>query len=533
MKVLLPTKNKVKIEKWGSLIKELGYDLITLSDLNEQFDEPKEDGETVLENAVKKAEYYYKKTGIVTVTTDSSLYIDGLSKEEQIGLFAGREVIRDGLGNVVSEKKLTDEDNYQRLKTTIKQLGGDVNGYFEEGIIIYYGTGVYESKSFIMNRRFKTPGSPVRKENAPMRSFTYYEGLGKYRSEMTAEEANEIEGKTFEEQRSFFNNALYKASHLSEYNFNMLPKRIEDSNKNSDFEKIKDDLSAIDQPCLCTGSGGSYCTSYFASQVLAAKNHVIAVPCTPRDILYRHDLDLFNNLLAVTYGNNNHGITTALEKAKLNNLKTYILTNNPKTSDDYHALLHYGNTLQKEYSFISMASSFMPMSLLLKYYLNVTDEQLKSIVYDFYQDSQNVKIAEEEITGIEITCGDNTYTAAELLKSAIKEAGLGIPAIHEKYDYFHGASNLAYFAKNKNILIHLVNGDYKEIDQVLLKEASSLFKEVIVLQSNQKDPIVGEFDLAMQSMSLVKKLGDNIGRDISKFEYAPQIKKFYSYKGGL
>ncbi len=526
MKVLLATNNKTKIEKWGTLIKKLGYELLTLADLKDSFEEPKEDGKTALENALKKAEFYYNRTGIVTIATDASLYINGLSEEEQIGLFAGREVTLDKNRNIISEKELSDDESFERYNKIINKLGGKVKGYFDESFAVYYGTGAYEHKTFRMNREFKTPPSPVRKTKAPMRSFVYYSDINKYRSELDNETANRYDADAYCQQVIFLNVALYKASHMADYNFNILRERILDSNDNVIFDDFENTLKSINEPCLCIGSGGSASVGHFASQVLSAKNNIISFSLSPRDVLYRHDLNQFKHLLAITYGNKNYGIDRALEKAKLEGLKTYVLTNNPKSKDDYHKLLYYGNTIEKEHSFISIASSFIPMSLLLRYYLDCNYKEFENVINNCC--APKIDINEHELTGVEIMAGDNTYTAAEILKSTIREAGIGIPVVHEKYDYFHGGSTLAYYQNSKNILIYLINGEYKEIDEKLLSNVFLLYREVIVLDTDQKDAIVGELELSIKGMYLLKMLGQNIGRDISKFEYAPQVKRLYN-----
>jgi hypothetical protein len=62
MKVLIATKNKIKIAKIGTVLKEKGIEYITLRDLEEEYD-VREDGDTTLENATLKARFYHELTG--------------------------------------------------------------------------------------------------------------------------------------------------------------------------------------------------------------------------------------------------------------------------------------------------------------------------------------------------------------------------------------------------------------------------------------------------------------------------------------
>lgn len=327
-------------------------------------------------------------------------------------------------------------------------------------------------------------------------------------------------------------NAINRIDNLTEYNFNMLVKRIMDSNSNMDTSYTKSILQNIQDPCICIGTGGSRGASLFASKVLALKNKIISTNCEPRDILYQ-ELNCYRNLLAITYGNNNHGIDIALKCAREAGLKTFILTANDELNGQ-DEILPYKGILEKEYSFISLASTLTPMSIMLKYYLDIDDLQLNCLLEQLYSN------AGDEITTksikylktIEVMSGDNTYVAAEILQSTIIEAGLGIPVIHEKYSYCHGKSTLSYH-QTGNVIVYLINGDETELDKKLLLEISSSYEEVIILRSNCNDKIISEFDLALKSLFLCKKIASNMDKDLSKVDYSPVVKKLYKYKGEM
>lgn len=544
MKVLLATRNESKINKWGSLVKDLGYELITLNDLNKEFDEPKENGKSTIENALIKAQYYYRKTNMVTVTTDSSLFINGLSKEEQVGLFAGRKVKYDDSGNIVSEIKLSDEENYERFQKILNELGGKTDGYFEEGIIIYYGTNAYESKIFKMDRNFQLPGSQIHIPNAPMRTFTYYNDLNKYRSELTNEEANKVEGKIFDEQKEFINKSLDKADHIMEYNFEMLLNRILDSNSKITEKDLNEKLRNIRNSCICIGTGGSFGACVYASKILSLKNRfhnqkIITDYCEPRDFLLKETTDAYDNIFAVTYGNKNHGINLALEKARKEGLTSYVLTANNE-NNMLDNLIHYSLYYPKEYSFISLASTLTPMSLMLRYYLNnLNSEDIIYLIKSIFNETNNIKFFEEKdlfnkMKTLEIMSDYDSISATKVLESTIVESGLGFPIIHDKYGYFHGRSTMS-FHHPENILIYLINGEETAVDYELISDLNkqSQYKKIIFLESCFKDKIIGDFDLTFKVLFLCKEIALNMNKSLSKVEYSPIVRKLYPYKGDL
>lgn len=307
-------------------------------------------------------------------------------------------------------------------------------------------------------------------------------------------------------------------------NIDVLPKRLaclEESNISV--------LQDIKGPCICIGNGGSEAASYYASRVLESTNGIICINEYPRNTLYKKSLQLYRNILSITYSNNNHGINKAIEYAKKYELNAYILTANDDSSAK-GTLISYSDSFDKEHSFISIASTFEPMEMMLGYYFGRSADD---IIQDIYKNAveQRINIDFNEILPIEIMSGDNTYTAAKLLKSTIIEAGLGIPVIHEKDNYRHGGSTLVHQFKN-NIMVYLLNGK-TELDDMLLSEAPSSYRQFIVLESKFQDLLVGEFDLAIQSMYLCKLIAESQNKGLSKVDYNPIVKKLYYYKGKM
>ena len=142
-------------------------------------------------------------------------------------------------------------------------------------------------------------------------------------------------------------------------NFEKLERRVFDSLYNTDLEKINYHLSKIDGPTLISGVGGSSVVSEYASKILTKKNCIITRNTEPRDFRYI-DINLYKNVLACSYSGNNYGV----ELAFLNDLKHYLLASKKNEKEDIINLTY--NCLDKEKSFISLAATLIPCSILFR-----------------------------------------------------------------------------------------------------------------------------------------------------------------------
>ncbi len=108
MKIFLATSNKGKIKEIRGLLKGPGISVITPDDLT-PFDFPPEDGLTFSENALAKARFASRKTGLLALADDSGLEVDALGGRP--GIYSARYAGADA----------TDRDNYEKL---LKELEG-------------------------------------------------------------------------------------------------------------------------------------------------------------------------------------------------------------------------------------------------------------------------------------------------------------------------------------------------------------------------------------------------------------------------
>ncbi len=296
-------------------------------------------------------------------------------------------------------------------------------------------------------------------------------------------------------------------------NFNLLVDRVINSLDKSDLEKINYYLKTIKTPTLCSGVGGSSVVSNFMSKVLNVKNNIITKNIEPRDMNYL-DLNNYDNIICSSYSGKNFGVDISfnndLNKYLFSTNTTYGINNITYTCDD------------KEDSFISLAATLIPMSILLNYYFGD-----KKIISDILQDTNICNIEKNNI--FEIMSGYESSTAHTYLESTLVEAGVAIPIVHDKYSYCHGRSTIGKYGNNSLIYF---NGS-KELDEVMLSELNKYYREIIKLDYKYDDMIVNDFYLTYKSMLLSKKLAEKTNKDLSMVEYSPVVKKLYRYKGDM
>ncbi len=107
MRLLIATKNQGKVKELHEILRASPVELLSLNDLAKDIPEPEETGSTFLENAVLKATYYSKESGLPCIADDSGLAVDAL--DGRPGVYSARYVPG------------TDED---RCKKILQELAG-------------------------------------------------------------------------------------------------------------------------------------------------------------------------------------------------------------------------------------------------------------------------------------------------------------------------------------------------------------------------------------------------------------------------
>lgn len=303
-----------------------------------------------------------------------------------------------------------------------------------------------------------------------------------------------------------------------EENFKLLFDRIIDTLETTDLIKIKNQLENIKGNTVFIGSGGSKVVATFASKILNGSNVK-----SSRDLNYM-GLNNIDNIMIFSYS----GIGYTIENLLKNNKKIYLFTNGNREYENVENI-KYNSSLKSEHSFISLASTLMPMTILYNYYKNLEINCFKLILKDMFEKSKNINIKSNNI--YEILTGYDTLTASTYLESTMVESGITVPIIHDKYDYCHGRTTTSY--KSHNGLIYYENT--KELDKLLLENLSKYYSEIVKIEKYYSDDFIidNDYYATIKSMYLTKKLAENKQIDLSKIEYSPLVKKLYYFKGEM
>ena len=206
MKYLLATTNKAKIKRYGVKLVENGIDFVTLKDLKIELDID-ENGNNPTENAIIKAKAYNAATNMPTIAIDDALFLDNVPDEVQPGTHVRR----------VNGKRLNDKEMVEHYISLVNQYGknGELTGYFKKAVAIINENDIFtfEHKT---NRKFSNKQSSVINEGYPLSSIQIVEQFGKFKSELTKEEEEQIL-KT--EQNEICNFIIRTVNEIEKHNF--------------------------------------------------------------------------------------------------------------------------------------------------------------------------------------------------------------------------------------------------------------------------------------------------------------------------
>ena len=103
-KIVLATSNQGKVKEMADVLGKFGFEVIAQSEFG--IESPEETGLTFVENALIKARYAAKLTGLPAIADDSGLAVDALGGEP--GLYSARYAGTDG-DDVANRQKLLAE----------------------------------------------------------------------------------------------------------------------------------------------------------------------------------------------------------------------------------------------------------------------------------------------------------------------------------------------------------------------------------------------------------------------------------------
>ena len=115
-KVVLATGNKGKVKEMADVLAQFGFDVVAQSEFG--IASPEETGLTFVENALLKARYASKMTGLPAIADDSGLAVDALGGAP--GLYSARYAGEEGNDQANRQKLLAEMQNVADEKRSAK-----------------------------------------------------------------------------------------------------------------------------------------------------------------------------------------------------------------------------------------------------------------------------------------------------------------------------------------------------------------------------------------------------------------------------
>ena len=183
--IIFATSNQSKSKRFSKGLKELGIEVLSLKDIDVKLD-VEEDGNTAIENALIKARECYRKTKMPSMGMDDTLYIEGVPKDLQPGLFVRR----------VNGKSLTDEEMIEHYTNLVKEYGKDgrINCKWIYGLAVINEKGeeatyTWSKDDFYMVSTRSDKINP----GYPLNSISKYKKLDRYFTDVTDEDMKLLE----------------------------------------------------------------------------------------------------------------------------------------------------------------------------------------------------------------------------------------------------------------------------------------------------------------------------------------------------
>ncbi|MBI2607722.1 MAG: hypothetical protein HYW51_02770 [Candidatus Doudnabacteria bacterium] len=174
MKILIGTGNSAKVNTYQKLLKDFDLEVVSAKELNIQ--PPEEKGDTFEEEAVNKAKYYFKQSGIPSLVDDGGMEIEALNGEPGIKShrWLGHEMNDEEIIGEVMKRMKDVPDDRRACKFTIT-------------IALATPLGIFTSQGGVEGIIADRPSEKV-VAHYPYRSVTYLPNYNKYWCEVNEEE---------------------------------------------------------------------------------------------------------------------------------------------------------------------------------------------------------------------------------------------------------------------------------------------------------------------------------------------------------
>lgn len=334
----------------------------------------------------------------------------------------------------------------------------------------------------------------------------------------------------------------------AQINFSKLEERLLNINspklnKSNDIREMVYQLTSNNKPTLIIATGGSKVVAYYLQLIIERLGFdgIICEVIEPRDYFYKVNRYQFSNLIAISTSGNTNGIKEILND--FNGTKFLITQNNYER--DYQVISWGNEKYETEKSFISLASSLGPITLMLGATVSLNmeigfneikriNDKIKQLLIKSKEKIDKLSIDFKNISLIQIMSGYETKTSSCVLESNLVEAGLTTSVIHDKGSFCHGRSNLLFQYPNSYV-IYLCH-QKRELDNILIDLIGKEYSNISIFdtQDLNEDYFWKEYYLILQMYFLSKKIADDKNIDLTQPEYNPRlVKRLYSFKGEM
>lgn len=340
----------------------------------------------------------------------------------------------------------------------------------------------------------------------------------------------------------------HKHTEPAKINFSKLEERIMAINdpflgKFNNVREMLYELTIENKPTLIMATGGSKVIAYYLQLIIERLGftRIICEVIEPRDYFYKENRDSFSNLIAISASGSTNGIEEVLTSFKG---RKYLVCEKEKDAD--YEVISWGNELyEREKSFISLATSLGPITLLLDSTISLNlelgfneikriNDKIKELLIRSANKIDRLQFNFKDTSLVQIMSGYETKTSSSVLESNLAEVGLSAPVIHDKGSYCHGRSNLSFRYPNSH-MIYLTH-ELKDLDYLLINSINDEYSNLTVFNTDDLDENIfwKEYYLTLQMYFLSKKIADDKNIDLTMPEYNPRlVKKMYKFKGEM
>lgn len=186
IKVLIGTRNETRSEYVKEILKELPIEIVNLSNMK-IYTEVEEDGNSPIENSIKKALTYYKESIIPTLSIDTGLYIDKFPKNKQPGVYVKR--IKD------NKQDATDIEMLDYYISELKKYGGESKGCWKIALTLVISEDNIFTSTFDRNTKFTYKRCREFNNGEPLNSIQIDDVTNKYLAQLSSKEKKQSQVK--------------------------------------------------------------------------------------------------------------------------------------------------------------------------------------------------------------------------------------------------------------------------------------------------------------------------------------------------